>query len=157
LITHLNHRTRVRARDSAFAPSPTLEITLKPSPYRVLVTGSRDWTDANIIYAALSAERSLAVQQDRKLVVVHGHARHGADALADAWARGRGLPVERHPAPWRQNGVYNPQAGLYRNRKMVDLGADACLAFIRSGSRGASHCARLADEAGIPVTYYRAD
>lgn len=124
--------------------------------YRILVTGSRDWTNDEMVYAALSAERSLAASQGREVVVVHGHARKGADAFADIWGRVRGLVVERYPAQWRPNGIYNPQAGLARNRKMVTLGADVCLAFIREGSRGASHCARLAEEAGIPTNRYTA-
>jgi hypothetical protein len=125
-------------------------------PYRVLVTGSRDWTDWDTFAAALAAEASLAASQGRELVVVHGHARKGADAYADAWAYRNRAAVERHPAAWRLHGVYNPQAGLARNRKMVGLGADVCLAFIREGSRGASHCARLAEEAGIPTNRYTA-
>lgn len=125
-------------------------------PYRVLVTGSRDWTLWETFCAALAAEQAIAEAQGRPLVVVHGAARHGADAFADAWAFRNHVPVERHPAPWRANGIYNPQAGLARNRKMVKLGADVCLAFIREGSRGASHCSRLAEGAGIPVNRYTA-
>jgi hypothetical protein len=124
--------------------------------YRVLVTGSRDWTDLLALDKALGAEKSLADIDQKRMVVVHGAAR-GADAMAEEWAKRNGVAVERHPARWRENGVYNPYAGLYRNRQMVMAGADICLAFIRSGSRGATHCARLAEEAGIPVNYHRAD
>lgn len=124
--------------------------------YRVLVTGSRDWTDTQLIWTALQSECLLAAEEHRPMVVVHGAAR-GVDSLAERWAYRNLVAVERHPAQWRQNGVYNPQAGLLRNRKMVSLGADVCLAFIRSGSRGASHCARLAEQAGIPVNYHRVD
>lgn len=126
--------------------------------YRVLVTGSRDWTLWMTLEVALEVEYTLAQAEGRRLVVVHGGAR-GADAMAETWAmrKGHGVVVERHPARWRMGGVYNPYAGLVRNREMVKAGADVCLAFIRSGSRGASHCARLAEEAGIPVNYHRAD
>lgn len=124
-------------------------------PYRILVTGSRDWVDWPVFHEALASEELIAIP--RPVLVVHGHARKGADAFADAWAYRNRIAVERHPAIWRPKGIYNPQAGLLRNRQMVALGADVCLAFIRSGSRGASHCARLAEEALIPVKRYLAD
>ncbi len=119
---------------------------------RVLVTGSRDWLGAGTILDAL---RALPLPTCEQITVVHGGA-PGADALAGRIARRLGYQVEIHPAVWRPNGVYNPQAGLLRNRKMVELGADLCLAFIRNGSRGASHCARLAEEAGIETRRYTA-
>lgn len=119
---------------------------------RVLVTGSRLWTTPADIYKAL--DEYLAA--DPNLIVVHGACRTGADAHADAWCRRMSVAVERHPARWRPHGIYNPQAGLVRNRAMVELGADVCLSFIRDGSRGASHCARLAEEAGIPVRRFTA-
>ncbi|SES04072.1 SLOG family protein [Streptomyces qinglanensis] len=122
-------------------------------PYRVLVTGSRDWPASNVVWAALNNARDEALITGRSLVVVHGVCPTGADAQARDWcltANGfvNGVTEEHHPANWRINGR---RAGFIRNAHMVYLGADLCLAFIRNGSRGASHTAGLAEQAGIPV------
>lgn len=91
------------------------------------------------------------------VVLVSGACPQGADSMAEHWWRRQGLVTERHPAVWRPHGIYNPQAGIYRNTQMVLAGADLCLAFIRAGSRGATHCAETAADMGIPVRYYRED
>lgn len=122
------------------------------APYRILVTGSRDWDDTHRIWLELGNAVS-TVEIDRELVIVHGDCLRGADAIADQWARKYGATIERHPANWQLNGK---RAGFVRNELMVNLGADVCLAFIRNGSRGASHTARIAEEAGIPVRRYTA-
>lgn len=126
------------------------------SPYRILVTGSRDWDDKDQLYAVLST----AVFQNVPAVIVHGACPTGADAQAAWWVRmhGRTLGVseERHPANWRPNGQLDRSAGFRRNAEMVAAGADICLAFIRNGSRGASHTARIAEAAGIPVRRWTA-
>lgn len=123
------------------------------SDYRVLVTGSRDWDDVGTIFDAL---RVIPLLTYYRPVIVHGGCRTGADAIADRIGRQLGYRVEVHRADWRPMGVYNPQAGLARNRKMVDLGADICLAFIKNGSRGAANCAGLAEAAGIETRRYTA-
>jgi hypothetical protein len=61
---------------------------------RILCTGSRDWTDAETIRAAIRQ----AALRCPDAVVVHGAAR-GADLLAGAAARALGLQEERHPGP----------------------------------------------------------
>lgn len=117
---------------------------------RVLVTGSRTWDDLNAIWTVLDeiAKQAFAAG-DEEVVVVHGCA-NGADIIADKWVRNRRAvwPVqyERHPADW---GRYGRRAGFLRNARMVDRGADVCVAFIRDGSRGATQCAELAEESGI--------
>jgi hypothetical protein len=120
-------------------------------PYRVLITGSRSWTDEQTIRDALASVISLHGPEN--VVVVHGACPRGADALADrvATSWGGGLTVERHPADWDTHGR---SAGFRRNAHMVSLGASLCLAFIVDRSAGASHTARLAERAGIPTRRY---
>lgn len=124
-------------------------------PYRILVTGSRTWDDVETIWRALG-DTVGPLPINREVVVVHGHCPSGADALADEWARKYGATIERHPANWRPAGQFDRAAGFRRNAEMVNLGADVVLAFVKDGSRGASHTARLAEEAGIPVRRYTA-
>lgn len=112
---------------------------------RILVTGSRDWPDSEAVDTAI---QNAIGSKWGPHTVVHGACPTGADAQADHWALYRGLAVERHPADWKTHGK---RAGFLRNAEMVALGADVCLAFIRNGSKGATHTADLADKAGIPV------
>ncbi|WP_336246715.1 SLOG family protein [Streptomyces cupreus] len=131
-------------------------------PYRVLVTGSRDWPTEDTVWAALNDVRDEALISGRTLTVVHGACPHGADEQAAHWCRTARLfalgsvTEEKHPANWRPGGKLDRSAGFRRNAEMVNLGADVCLAFIRNGSRGASHTAALAEQAGIPVRRWTA-
>ncbi|MER6601123.1 SLOG family protein [Streptomyces parvus] len=131
-------------------------------PYRVIVTGSRDWQDIGIVRRAL--DEVLAVRpHNQPLVVVHGDCPTGADIMAKAWALTTFTPActdnfervteEPHPAGWHLHGR---KAGPIRNQNMVNKGADLCLAFIRNGSRGATGCANLAEAAGIPTRRWTA-
>jgi hypothetical protein len=128
-------------------------------PYRILVTGSRDWDDDRTIWHALASTILTNTQPGTPVVVVHGACPRGADAHASAWTHltqadgRRSVTEERHPADWEQHGK---AAGFRRNAEMVALGADVCLAFIRNGSRGASHTAGLAEQAGMPVRRFTA-
>lgn len=128
-------------------------------PYRVLVTGSRSWEDVRTLRGALNDILTGLPNLATPVVVVHGDCPHGADRQASVWVRDaqRGplwvVTEEKHPANWQLNGK---RAGFIRNQLMVNLGADLVLAFIKDGSRGASHTAALAEAAGIPVRRYTA-
>lgn len=115
---------------------------------RILVTGSRDWTDRDVIHHALQAAW-MTLGADPETILVHG-ACHlgGADKIAADFWESKGRPAEAHPADVGPNGrVLGPQ----RNKRMVDLGADLCVAFPLPSSRGTRNCMRLAREAGIRV------
>lgn len=121
---------------------------MTPPPFRALVTGSRTWTDI----PALASWLAGLWQIHPDLLVVHGDCPSGADAIADFWAWRFNVPVEAHPAGWRQHGR---RAGYLRNAEMVDLGADICGAFIVNASQGATMCAELATSAEIPLLVVR--
>lgn len=134
---------------------------------RILITGSRDWDDEQRIWDALSEqyhchEHPSEECDQSEMTVVSGACPTGADAIAEYVAERHGWPVERHPANWS----LGRGAGPLRNKQMVDLGADVCLAFIGPctsprcnidgihPTHGASGCADLAEKAGIPTKRY---
>lgn len=124
--------------------------------YRILVTGSRDWTDRQAVYEALHEHAPLS----RPFTVVHGGCPSGADALATDWCRANHLEPEVHRAQWR---TYGKRAGFMRNTEMADLGAAVCLAFVvpcakpehatqePHDSHGTAHMMGECRARGIPV------
>lgn len=134
------------------APDGRVEAIGHASPVvRILITASRDWRRRGVIAAAMV--RAALDYPHGRIVVVHGGAR-GGDTIAGQVADDIGWDVEVHPADW---DGHSKRAGYLRNMSMVQAGATVCLAFIRNHSRGATMCARLAEQAGIDVRYYRDD
>lgn len=121
---------------------------------RVIVTGSRAWSDVRMLRAVLDD----LLAQHGSLTVVHGAWPHGADAIADQWATekqqaGADVHPEQHPANW---GRYGRRAGPIRNGEMVAAGADLCVAFFQPGADnwGTSNCVKQARKARIRVVPY---
>ena len=112
---------------------------------RVLVTGSRDWTDIDTIYKALWWLRN----HSEEVIVVHGAA-PGADTLADVVAKKLGYIPVGYVAQWQKHKL---AAGPIRNQRMVDSGADVVLAFHKDlkKSKGTKDCVKKARKANIPV------
>ena len=120
---------------------------------RLLITGSRshEWTSYDS-HALLIAVREILEKTHELPVLVHGGAT-GADTEAARMGQQLfDLLIETHPADWTK---YGRAAGPIRNKEMVNLGADLCLAFPDhpkgQGSRGTWNCIDLAHRAGIPV------
>src|SRR5579864_4718634 len=123
-------------------------------PYRIVVTGSRHWTDLHAIAEAIfdvSEVRGVA-----QVTIIQGGAR-GADELALKVAVDLGHPHETFSlttADWQEAGR---AAGPKRNRRMLDAGADLVLAFPVGGpaaSPGTWDCIRAAVERGVPVRIF---
>lgn len=107
---------------------------------KVLVCGSRAWTDAAVILRRLSG-------LPRGSTVIHGDAR-GADRIAAQIAARLGFKVEAFPANWSR---YGKSAGLVRNGEMLDKSPDLVIAFWLDGSTGTGSTIALARKRGIPV------
>lgn len=128
---------------------------------RVIITGSRAWTDREAIAARLA-------DLPGDSVIVHGGAA-GADSLAADEGRKLGLLVEPHKARWAEhdregltavpcscgpNADHCKRAGHRRNEEMAALGADLCLAFWDGRSSGTADMTDRAETHGIPLELY---
>jgi hypothetical protein len=110
---------------------------------RVLICGSRNWTNKDII------EGYFEWLKDKKpITIVHGDCPTGADWIATGLALKYGYRIEAHPADWQ---TYGKAAGPIRNKQMVDSGIDLVIAFLRNNSRGTKSTIDLAKEKGIRV------
>lgn len=109
---------------------------------RIIVTGGRDYTDAQTVARTLTAYQA---KHPGPHTLVHGGAT-GADTMAAAVAHTLGWEVEVHYADWELHGR---GAGPIRNQKMADTGADGLIAF--PGGRGTANMIGCARRAGIPV------
>ena|SRR5690242_3933949 len=116
---------------------------------RILITGSRDWTNHALIVRELTAQ----YMETPDAILVSGGCPSGADRFCEEIWVNLGGTIEVHPADW----TLGRGAGILRNQQMVDLGADVCFAFRKNYSRGTTHCANAATMAGIPTYWFTED
>lgn len=105
---------------------------------KVLICGSRDWTDRDAIRRRIQT-------CGPGTEIIHGNAR-GADTLASEVAFALGLPCTPFPADWRTHGK---RAGILRNLAMLDEQPDLVIAFQINDSRGTQHTIDEARRRGI--------
>jgi hypothetical protein len=120
---------------------------MSEKPIRVVVTGSREWSDYEVVEEALA----LLPPGSR---LAHGGAR-GLDTIAAEIALVQGFEVVGYPADWARHGKL---AGTLRNRGMVDTEfPHLVLAFPLPGSIGTWHCALYAALRGHEVYVWGVD
>lgn len=118
---------------------------------RVLVCGSRTWSDEAIVHAILDGLFANAAKDD--FALIEGGAK-GADAVAADWAKMHRRDIEHldFPADWATHGR---AAGPKRNQRMIDEGRpDLVAAFTDkplADSKGTADMVRRARAAGIPI------
>lgn len=116
--------------------------------YRVLVTGSEDWSGSGLLYQTLARYLQRAKASDCFLVVAHGGAPDGVDAMALEWVkhvhRIYSAPAWHHayPVSLTLDGEW-PHSELRRNARMLrEFDPHTVLAFLCRGSVRRSEGAR---------------
>jgi hypothetical protein len=126
------------------------QVERRPGPLRLLVCGSRTWTDGALLAHAVEQVVAEHGQDRAGVVLIEGDAR-GADRLAGTLAEARGWGLEVYPADWQRHGR---TAGMRRNALMLRQGRPerviACTDDL-AVSRGTADMIRRARSAGIPV------
>lgn len=111
---------------------------------KVLVCGSRQWTDPDSIEKRL---RMLPAGT----TIISGAAR-GADSIAASIGRKLELEVREFPAEWDKFGR---SAGYRRNLAMLEQDPDLVIAFHVGNSPGTAHAIENARKREIPVEVIR--
>ncbi len=95
-------------------------------PEKIIVAGSRTFTDQNFINKFLDE-----IYNKEPFELVCGMA-PGVDFLAYQWAQKKGVQIHEFPANWRKHGN---SAGAIRNNAMAEF-ADSAILFWDGKSRG---------------------
>lgn len=118
---------------------------------KILVCGSRNWTNEDQIAEVLSEYiQDWPLDRDEP-TIMHGTAK-GADSMAGRLGLELGFWVEEYPADWDKHGR---SAGPIRNIEMLDMKPDLVLAFQVGKSRGTQHTIDHARKRGIPVRVFK--
>lgn len=117
---------------------------MKNKGIKLIVAGSRNVTDYNLVKEAIEAGiEHLKIEKISE--IVSGHAK-GADQLGEDWGRAHGINIVTFPAKWddikaegaivkervnpwtKKKEKYNANAGFARNQEMAEY-ADALIAI----------------------------
>lgn len=131
---------------SLLPPPPQESNSGSAEPMRVIVAGSRGFTDQMTAFHELDK-----LFEGKAVKVVSGKA-PGADLLGELWAQARGHALKCFPAEW---DLYGKQAGYLRNVEMAKYAREQeegmLVAFWNGHSRGTEHMIRIAREKGLKV------
>lgn len=117
--------------------------------YTIIVTGSRDFHRSWMISDTLSA---ISRAHDYDIFIRVGDCPTGVDKYTLSWCE-TALENDQfkvYEAEWKK---YKWRAGPIRNHRMVDDGADLCIAWPLEESRGTKDCAEYAASKGIEVWF----
>lgn len=109
---------------------------------KIAIVGSRTFTDYLLLERCLSQ-----VMETYTIDLIISGGAYGADALAERFAREKGIPTLIFKPDWDK---YGKSAGYKRNALIVNE-ADVVVAFWDGFSRGTKHTVDLAEKLKKPV------
>lgn len=117
---------------------------------RLLVCGSRNWSDYQTIWHAVAT-----LPSKPEIIITGGdknglhYSQRGADLIAVQVAKSMKIPWDIYYADW---DAFGNRAGPLRNQRMLDEGKPTLvLAFPEKESKGTIDMMNKAAKAGIPV------
>ena len=117
---------------------------------KVLVTGSRELTNPQLVNLALTQYKIWCDSQKEDMFLILGDCPTGADKFALDYATKENIDHEVHFADWASE----PRAGgVLRNQRMVNSNPEVAFGFLKegAGNRGTSDCLGRCTTAGIPT------
>ena len=114
--------------------------------FRVIIAGTRDFKDYELLKSYCDYMLSQKAQSGEEITIISGGA-SGADTLGEKYAKERGYNLLQFPAQWE---TYGRQAGPIRNREMAK-NADALIALWDGKSRGTKNMIEEAKKRGLRV------
>jgi hypothetical protein len=119
--------------------------------YRILATGSKNWSNRSIVIRALDkAAEGSAKPDGSDIILVSTGNSTGADPMAEAYAFNHGWAIERYKLDWRKKGRF---AKMSRDKTLWEQPIDVVCAFVSDPDRDQYVLAltALAKAAGVPV------
>lgn len=115
---------------------------------RIVITGSRDWTN----YLFIETQLSTLHKEYNFTEMLSGNCPSGVDNICEIWALKNNIPVVQHPANFH---IHGKQGGYIRNNKMTE-DADMLIGFCKSQtSVGTEMTIRLMREKSKPcIVFY---
>lgn len=121
-------------------------------PVRVLVAGSRDWSNYQYFDSQmhLRVEMLLQTVPKKNICFISGKASYGPDDMIIYWCEQNGYMCFEYPADWDK---YPRAAGIIRNITMGKVATHAIL-FWDGISTGTKHMKENVASRGIPYVVY---
>lgn len=138
------------------APPTMLDKSKIEQEIRIIIAGSRDFNNYNLVLDTLNTYLKNIDMSKTKVVIVSGTAR-GADKLGELYAERHYLECKRFPADWTNLGN---KAGPKRNIQMAEYSINngckgVLFAFWNGFSTGTEHMINTANTKGLEVHIIR--